>query len=168
MEPLPRTTTGKIRRHEIQKRLREHAATADAETRPLRRRMQNGAADANHAAAMTVIAQRLERTGVRPDANLELDLGLDSMERVELLTMLEQRQGTRVAADARATIFTVRQLIAAVAEAPRVGGQSDSATSADAAADLPWETLLAAPADPAVTALTGQNAGRFATSRCSS
>src|SRR6185436_18970800 len=95
---------------------------------------------------------RLDRD-VRPDANLELDLGLDSMERVELLTMLEQRQGTRVAADARATIFTVRQLIAAVAAAPRVGGQADSAASGDPAADLPWDTLLAAPADPAITAL---------------
>ena len=153
MEPLPRTTTGKIRRHEIQKRLREHAATADAETRPVAAADAEWAADPNNAAAMTVIAQRLERAGIRPDANLELDLGLDSMERVELLTMLEQRQGTRVAADARATIFTVRQLVAAVAEAPRVGGQPDGAASADAAADLPWETLLAAPADPAITAL---------------
>ena len=55
---------------------------------------------------------------VVPHANLELDLGLDSMERVELLTVLERRQGTQVAAEVRATIFTVRQLVDAVLAAP--------------------------------------------------
>ena len=40
-------------------------------------------------------SQKAARDGApaRPDANLELDLGLDSMERVELLTALEQRFG---------------------------------------------------------------------------
>ena len=111
MEPLPRTTTGKIRRHEIQRRLREHASDGRrGDEARRRRRTRRGPPSRTHAAALDVIARRLERAGVRPDANLELDLGLDSMERVELLTLLEQRQGTRVAADARATIFTVRQL----------------------------------------------------------
>jgi long-chain acyl-CoA synthetase len=82
---------------------------------------------------------------VRPDSNLELDLGLDSMERVELLTVLEQREGARVPAEARATIFTVRQLVDAVRAAPRTGAGRDES------AELPWDTLLATPADPAIT-----------------
>ena len=58
------------------------------------------------------------REGARffPDANLELDLGLDSMERVELLTELEQRFQTRVSQEVAAEIFTVRQLVKAVNE----------------------------------------------------
>ncbi|MEO7132823.1 MAG: 1-acyl-sn-glycerol-3-phosphate acyltransferase, partial [Vicinamibacterales bacterium] len=51
---------------------------------------------------------------VRPDANLELDLGLDSMERVELLTELEQRFDTKVPAKIAQEILTVRQLVSAL------------------------------------------------------
>ncbi len=39
---------------------------------------------------------------VLPNANLELDLGLDSMERVEVLTLLERSAGRRVPAETRA------------------------------------------------------------------
>jgi long-chain acyl-CoA synthetase len=52
-----------------------------------------------------------------PDANLELDLGLDSMERVELLTELEQRFQIKVPQQKAAEIFTVRQLVVTIGEA---------------------------------------------------
>jgi long-chain acyl-CoA synthetase len=71
---------------------------------------------------------------VHPDANLELDLTLDSMERVELLTMLEQRAGTRVAPEKRATIFTIRELVDAVLNAGAGAGKTNQE---------PWETILA-------------------------
>src|SRR4029434_4099364 len=67
-----------------------------------------------HAAALQAVATKLGRATVLPNENLELDLGLDSLERVELLTELEQRNGTKVGADVRARIFTVRQLVDAV------------------------------------------------------
>ena len=124
MEPLPRTTTGKIRRHEIQRRLRDRddrPRTMEA-TAARRCRCGVGRRAWRMPRRWTIVARRLDRAAVRPDANLELDLGLDSMERVELLTLLEQRQGTRVAPEARATIFTVRQLVTAVESAPRTGG----------------------------------------------
>jgi hypothetical protein len=35
MEPLPLPTTGKVRRHEIQRRWRDRAADTDAEARPV-------------------------------------------------------------------------------------------------------------------------------------
>jgi long-chain acyl-CoA synthetase len=144
LQPLPRTTTGKIRRHEIQRTLREHAAEAEQISRPISTADAIWAAEPAHAALLTLIA-RPDGNAVRPDANLELDLGLDSMERVELLTVLEQHEGTRVPAEARATIFTVRQLIDAVRSAPR------TTEGQDTAAELPWDTLLATPADPAIT-----------------
>jgi len=145
MEPLPRTTTGKIRRHEVQRRLRDRAASAEDESKPLADADAQWAAEPAHREALGVIARRLDRGAVRPDANLELDLGLDSMERVELLTELEQREGTRVPAAARATIFTVKQLIEAVRVAPKTEGDAGAAGSAgaDAGADLPWDSLLA-------------------------
>jgi len=144
MEPLPRTTTGKIRRHEIQRRAGERAAEARADDRPLAEADAAWAAEPAHAADLAAIAARIDRERVRPDANLELDLGFDSMERVELLTWIERRHGTCVAADVRATIFTVRQLITAVrAGAPGRAGDEDA---------LPWDTLLSAPADPAMAA----------------
>jgi long-chain acyl-CoA synthetase len=144
LEPLPRTTTGKIRRHEVERRVHERAATsADATAKPLSDEDRAWLA-AGNAEAVSVIAARLSRPDVSPQANLELDLGLDSMERVELLTDLEQRQGTRVPAEVRATIFTVRQLVDAVRVAPAAGG------SAGAEADLAWDALLATPADPAL------------------
>lgn len=144
MQPLPRTTTGKIRRHEIQRTLRDRAAEAEEISRPVSTEDATWAAEPAHAALLALIA-RPDGETVRPDANLELDLGLDSMERVELLTVLEQHAGTRVPAEARATIFTVRQLIDAVRAAPR------SSDGQEGAAELPWDTLLATPADPSIT-----------------
>jgi long-chain acyl-CoA synthetase len=147
LEPLPRTTTGKIRRHEIQRRLRERAA---AEAEPERTETSEEAAWRSvpeHAAALDVVARKLDKPAIKPDANLELDLGLDSMERVELLTLLEQRRGSRVPADARATIFTVRQLIDAVEAAPAAGPAASAGMAVDSAGELPWETLLSAPVE---------------------
>ncbi|MCC6989127.1 MAG: 1-acyl-sn-glycerol-3-phosphate acyltransferase [Acidobacteria bacterium] len=71
---------------------------------------------------------------LRPDANLELDLGLDSMERVELLTELEQRFGMKVPEVVVHEIATVRQLVEAVR--PAEG-------AAAGAVDAAWPTLLA-------------------------
>ncbi len=152
MEPLPRTTTGKIKRHEIQRRLRDRAATAQVDELPIAGADAAWAAEPDHAAALAIVARQVNRAAVRPDANLELDLGLDSMERVELLTLLEQQQGTRMASDGRAAIFTVRQLITAVTEAPRTQGPKEAADASDSGAELPWDTLLAVPADPTITA----------------
>ena len=154
LEPLPRTTTGKIRRFEIQKRLlAQAAASTDAEQAPESADEAAWRGQPGRDAVLTLVAERLDKPSVRPDANLELDLGLDSMERVELLTLLEQRQGTRVAAETRATIFTVRQLIEAVEAAPPAAGTTAAAgAESDASAELPWEALLSAPIDPVLQA----------------
>src|SRR5690606_15847507 len=95
-DPLPRTTTGKLKRHEILKRLRQaphHAApTGEATAEDLA-----WLDDPHVAAAMALVRRRAaEGVGCRPASNLELDLGLDSMERVELLTELEQEFGVDV------------------------------------------------------------------------
>jgi long-chain acyl-CoA synthetase len=154
-DPLPRTTTGKIRRHEVQRAVQARATHAGTtEQRPLSDADVAWAADPRHANLLRAIARRTGREGVRPDANLELDLGLDSMERVELLTLLEQQEGTRVSAEMRTTIFTVRQLIEAVESAPSAAGASGriGGATAEGGGELPWNTLLAPANDPPIAA----------------
>jgi long-chain acyl-CoA synthetase len=154
LDALPRTTTGKLKRPEIERLARQlHASrVTGADERPLTPAEQEWLAPPEHQSALTAIAARLDRPPavIRPDANLELDLGLDSMERVELLTSLEQHQGTRVSAEVRATIFTVRQLVDAVEAGERVGNDPLADSPPDAAAT--WDSILSEPPDPFLVA----------------
>ncbi len=135
LDPLPRTTTGKIKRHEIERRLADRATMATEKNEPIGDDDRAWLDDEHNAKLVEIIATRLDRSDVRPDANLDLDLALDSMERVELLTLLEQHERRRVSAETRATIFTVRQLVDAV----RAGEIVDAASDPSA---TPWAALL--------------------------
>jgi long-chain acyl-CoA synthetase len=151
LEPLPRTTTGKLRRHEILRAVHERAASKTADvTRPLSDAERQWLETPAHQAAIDVVAVQLARRDLRPDANLDLDLGLDSLERVELLTTLERRAGTKVPSEVRATIFTLRQLIDAVI----TGAPGDPAAlpGGDPRSELPWAAILAEPADAVLEA----------------
>jgi long-chain acyl-CoA synthetase len=143
IEPLPRTTTGKVRRHLIEKRLREQTVVAaEGEQARLSDDEEAWLTIPAHADAMRVITTQLKRENIRPDAHLDLDLALDSMERVELLTALERRHGRRVTPETRVTIVTARQLVDAVL----------AATPAEANVAADWGTLLQEPVDPELTA----------------
>jgi long-chain acyl-CoA synthetase len=135
-EPLPRTTTGKLKRFRIRKMVEEREAARQATAaRPLSAADQEWLEDPHVAEAAALVQQRA-RSGaaVRPDSNLELDLGLDSMERVELLTELEQRFAVKVPEAVVHETFTVRQLVEAVRPA---------AGAAAGAVDAAWTSLLA-------------------------
>lgn len=129
-EPLPRTTTKKIKRHEVERRVRERQRTAndvEAVIEPADREWMD---EPQSAAVLAVITPRL-REGARlfPDANLELDLGLDSMERVELLTELEHRLHAKVPQAVAQEIFTVRQLVTALNAAERSEATAEAVQS---------------------------------------
>ena len=143
-EDLPRTTTRKLKRFEIAARARERAAkeqTAGAAAaggdRALSESDAAWCALPEVARALDVIAQAgKEKTPLHPDANIELQMGLDSMERVELLTRLEEMFGTTVSDEERQKIYTVRELVEAVL--PREGqAAAGGARSGDA-----WGRLL--------------------------
>jgi len=144
LEPLPRTTTGKIKRREVERQVMERAAAAGrSDEREITDDERAWLKAAPHADLVGVVAERLGRERVRPNDNLELDLALDSMERVELLTVLEERRVARVSPEVRATIFTVRQLVDAVLAAPAAAPGEEAGGSTD----LPWASLLSEDAD---------------------
>ncbi len=115
MEPLPRTTTRKLKRFEIERQMKaQRAENVESERpgQPASEEETAWAADPKVARALEVIREAAhDKKALRPQANLELDLGLDSIERVELLTNLEQLFGARIPADVAQSIYTVRQLV---------------------------------------------------------
>jgi long-chain acyl-CoA synthetase len=111
-EGFPRTRLGKIQRHLVQQRFQAEYAqeTATAEVAP---------SDADQALLEDEVGRRIlaylrEAVGkpaVRLDDNLELDLGMDSLARVEMLVGLEEIFNVKIPDEAAAECFTVREVI---------------------------------------------------------
>lgn len=146
-EPLPRTTTGKVKRHEVLRRLvAQRRAKAPVEDQGADSSPSSSWSGDRHGETAAEVVRRRVATGahVVPNANLELDLGLDSMERVELLTELEQVFQVRVPSERAHEIFTVQQLIDAVRPTSESTAESRSAPSAGATIvkDDAWAVLL--------------------------
>jgi long-chain acyl-CoA synthetase len=140
-DDLPRTTTRKLKRFEIERRFGpdwdgRSGAAPETET-------SDDVTDATWAADPHVsrVLKLLRDAGhngdaIGPASNLELDLGLDSMARVELLASLEARFGISVPDEVAHRLFTVGELV----EAVRPGGR---ASGEETGADFdPWEKLL--------------------------
>ena len=148
---LPRTTTRKLKRFEIERRVKENQArgTTDefAAEKPLT--AEDSAwlcePDVQHALAVIQKASRIKPHSLHPSDNLELDLGLDSMQRVELLVALEQELASNVEESRLGEVYTLRDLVDLV----RAGeGISPKASFAG------WERVLKEkPADPEVLSL---------------
>jgi len=159
-EDLPRTTTRKLKRFQIEKRVRDlkqSASSGDADIgteKPLTADEQSWMEreDVKHALNIVRESSRNQIDVIRPAHNLELDLGLDSMQRVELLTALEQQLGGNVPESQLAEVYSVRDLVDNVlASAGRGEGQASAAAPA-------WSTILSEPAtDPAVLELARHN-----------
>ena len=158
-DPLPRTTTRKLKRFEIERRMQQRKAEAGERAKD--GSVTEGAAPSAEPVAWPEVPRRDELlrlirpavadpASLRPDANLELDCGLDSMERVELLARLEQHLGVRVDPETANRIYTVGDLLEALRDAPA----ADTASTSGGAAS--WDGILAAipPDDPDLAALT--------------
>jgi long-chain acyl-CoA synthetase len=170
-EDLPRTTTRKLKRFQIEQRVRElkqNGGGGDSDVgkekeKPLTDDEQSWLEREGVKRALAIVGEsshepsrsRLEQ--IRPTHNLELDLALDSMQRIELLTALEQQLGGEVPESQLAEIYSVRDLVDAVlASASRGEGQASAGAPA-------WSTILSEPslnelsADPEVLALARHN-----------
>jgi long-chain acyl-CoA synthetase len=138
-EELPRTTTRKLKRFQIAARVMAEPHDEEEESIAAKRatRTEDEAWAAQPAVAQALAAIReaaRNKEALHPDANIELELGLDSMERVELLTHLEEMFGTDVPDDVAHKIYTVRELVGAVTQ----GAQSGAAAASKDA----WGRLL--------------------------
>ena len=161
-EDLPRTTTRKIKRFEVEKRVRANQAKKiadDPELRPEKPLTAEEAAwlDQPEVQRGLKIIRETARSAppaLRPTLNLDLDLGLDSMQRVELLSRLEEELGGNVEESQLTEIYTVRDLVDAVLQsaASGAGGPGSRVTFAG------WKSILAEdPDDPDVLALPDPN-----------
>jgi long-chain acyl-CoA synthetase len=155
-EDLPRTTTRKIKRFEVERRVRQNHAAGPADAavgaeKPLTAEEAAWLEQGEIQRVIKVIreAARNNPELIRPADNLELDLGLDSMQRVELLVALEQELGGNLEESRLAEIYTVRELVDAVRESA-AAGKSGAGRMQFAG----WQSVLSEPPDdPEVLAL---------------
>jgi long-chain acyl-CoA synthetase len=157
-EDLPRTTTRKIKRFEVEKRVRANQSKKvgdDSELpaeKPLTKEESAWLDQSDVRRALKIIreAARAAPPTLRPTFNLDLDLGLDSMQRVELLSHLEQELGGNVEEAQLTEIYTVRDLVDAVLKSAASGAGSPGTRVTFAG----WKSILAeTPEDPDVLAL---------------
>jgi long-chain acyl-CoA synthetase len=149
-EDLPRTTTRKIKRFEVEKRVKANQSRRldDDSELPMERPLTADEMawldqpDVQRALKIIHDAARTAPTGLRPTHNLELDLGLDSMQRVELLSQVEDQLGGNVEESQLAEIYTVRDLVDAVLQSAASGAGTRTAFAG-------WKAILAEEPDAA-------------------
>ena len=156
-EDLPRTTTRKINRYEVEKRIRANQSRQPAEAaelpaeKPLTEDELAWLNQPDVERGLKIIreASRSAPETMRPTLNLELDLGLDSMQRVELLSRLEEELGGDVEESQLVEIYTVRDLVDAVLQSSATGAKPGGRTNLGG-----WKAILAEdPDDPQVLRL---------------
>ena len=115
LDELPRTTTRKLKRFEVERELRARQERAAQEAGRPSDEDAAWAAQPDVARVLAVVRE-VVKPGVAlyPDAHLELDLGLDSMERVELLMHVSQALGANLGEEAGQGIATLRDLVVGV------------------------------------------------------
>jgi long-chain acyl-CoA synthetase len=130
-EDLPRTTTRKLKRFEIEKRVRagkrdDSGGEELTATKPLTPEDASWLEQDHVQRALKVIREFSANPSknILPGDNLELDLGLDSMRRVELLVTIEQELGGDVPESELSGIYTVRELLDAVLASAASGAKA--------------------------------------------
>jgi long-chain acyl-CoA synthetase len=142
-EPLPRTVTRKLKRFEIHKEEsgRQQQRSEKAGTSPEKDHavFQEGI---GAAVARLIREAKPEAGPLDPAMTLELDLGFDSLSRVELFGQAENHLNTHIDEERAARIFTVGDLIEVLS----------SSKTGETTAAVGWKEKLAlAPDDPLTT-----------------
>ncbi len=132
-EPLPRTPLGKLRRFMITETGPTHA---EGERRK-RKAGSKAPPDPNFRKVLGALAQVLGE-GEEPgeDDNLELDLGLDSLSKIELMVSLEKTFSVKLAEDFMSGVNTVRELT------EKIKRQAATTSSAGPPGPAGWKEIL--------------------------
>jgi long-chain acyl-CoA synthetase len=142
LDPLERTRLGKIRRHKLEQRFEQARQGVEAsELGPVppeamapqdRRLLRNERAEA----VWSLLAERYPRRRLRPDSNLAADLGVDSLEWVDLSLALARRAGLELDEQRIAGMDAVRDLLQAAAQGETEGeGRPDPVEQSEAFLD---------------------------------
>lgn len=160
-EDLPRTTTRKLKRFEIQKRVKSGKGTEPGDlpvSRPLTGEETAWLQKPDVQRAIKIIREysTTNPEQIRPTDNLELDVGLDSMRRVELLVAIEQELGGDVPESQLGGIYTVRELVDAVLESAAKAGDGTRPTQGRPTQTFAgWSAVLREdPSDPDTLRIT--------------
>lgn len=155
-DDLPRTTTRKIKRFEVEKRVRANTGQkiSDESELPAEKSLTDEERawlekpDIQRGLKIIGEAARTAHENLRPTHNLELDLGFDSMQRIELLSQLEEELGGNIEESQLTNIYTIRDLLDAILLSAG-SGAAPSKTQFGG-----WKAILAEePTDPEVLAL---------------
>ncbi len=150
-DDLPRTTTRKIKRFEVEKRVRANQArkTSDDAELPAEKPLTADETawleqpDVQRGLKIIRESARSVPESMRPTLSLELDLGLDSMQRVETLSRLEDELGGNIEESQLSGIYTVRDLLDSVLQSAASGGGAPGTRTVFAG----WKTILAENSD---------------------
>ncbi|MGE0103021.1 MAG: AMP-binding protein [Blastocatellales bacterium] len=142
-EPLPRTASRKIQRFLV----KPHSANGDGQApEKAAYRNQEGddlllATDASRRALEIIKRETALEAELHPDMNLELDLGFDSLQRIELLAQIEAALGVRLGDEVASQVFTLRDLLGIIERRIREGAASGGAGAQ--AARVTWREIIA-------------------------
>ncbi|HEX3280138.1 MAG TPA: AMP-binding protein [Pyrinomonadaceae bacterium] len=158
-EPLPRTTTRKIRRFELKNQLEELRELEGRETTAVvLSEADRELMDSQAGQAVVAAVQQHSRDDqvISPQMNLEIDLQLDSLARAECVVALEQKLGIELKPEEVATAQTVGELVR-LANAKTSGAASMRA----AGETFQWRDVLAGTSEelPELTQLLRPRAG---------
>jgi len=134
-EPLPRTTTRKIKRFALEEELRNGSQSGEPESE------EDWQPDSAMAGSVVDLIRKIKTSPViRPEMSLELDLGFDSLERVELLSSLRDTLRVNIPDTEAAELFTVKEVIESAQL--HVGDEQDGAA---AGTRKSWAEILREP-----------------------
>jgi len=147
-DPLPRTTTRKLMRHVVA----AEAAKDGGERRPATSRYRFAEGDDRLLAlpsskrVVDIVRDECRVEGdLHLDMNLELDLGVDSLHRIELMARVERALQLALDEDAALRILSVRDLLRAVAASRGAG----AAAAAGPEQQVTWKEILSGAGDEA-------------------
>jgi long-chain acyl-CoA synthetase len=147
-DPLPHTTTRKLKRFEILRRVQAgksssaEAASTFAEEPTGEEALWLSDPLVQRAIALIRRSTKSDKP-ILPSSNLELDLGFDSMERVELVVALEGELDSEADDTVISAVYTVRELVDTILQARNGAGSNRSARAAAPG----WDAVLATPPD---------------------
>jgi long-chain acyl-CoA synthetase len=108
-EPFPRTVTRKLKRFEIE--AEEKNRRKEEADRPVAEDHQRFKSGTGAMVAALIRKAKKSIGGIDPSMNIELDLGFDSLARVELLTEIESQTGVHLDEEEANRIYTLGELL---------------------------------------------------------